>query len=573
MNANRLDELRDILFQPGQEKLEELRARVEEAERRAADVAEVLPESVSASFRKDARLFGALRTPLRRCISESVREDPDEYADALFPAIGPAIRRAVAAALKAWTDQVNRAIEQSLSPRGIGWRFQAWRAGIPYGQYIMQRTLLYQVENIYLIHSASGLLVGHAAHGEAAAKDDDAISAMFTAIQEFVKDSFTKDRPQRLRTAELGELTLWAVHGPTATIVAVIRGQPPAALRIDLETALERIETEHSQALRDYVGDRDSMARLEPDLRSCLLASHREPEEHRAKKRVSPAIVILVLLAALLVGWIGYGIWMQNRVQRVAAAFAVTPGIVMTSISREGKTLTVEGLRDPLAPTPAELAAIGGWEDSIESLLRPFISLEPEFVAQRALTALAPPETVNMSLHDGTIALVGTASEQWVGTLPPLSIPGIPGVEKIDSSALVIDFSAQLERMQVIADQANMTTLAFTQDVMALEPEAQGRIQRLATSLMEYAALARRLELRPQLTVTGHSDATGEEGINVAREHERANLVTTQLNGAGVDPSWLVTRSQLEARVQGERAQQVTLRLEASASAGPIRQD
>ena len=147
MNPNRLEELRDILLRPDQEKLDELRARIEEAERRTADVAEVLPDSVTTSFARDSRLISALRSPLRQCVSESVREDPEEYADALFPIMGPAIRRSVAEAFKAWVQQANQALEQSFSPRNLAWRFEAWRAGVPYGEYVLQKTLAFRVED------------------------------------------------------------------------------------------------------------------------------------------------------------------------------------------------------------------------------------------------------------------------------------------------------------------------------------------------------------------------------------------------------------------------------------------
>ena len=627
MSPNKLEELRDILLRPDQEKLEELSARIEETERRAIDVAEVLPDSVSASFRKDSRLISALRSPLRQCVSESVREDPEEYADALFPIMGPAIRRSVAEAFKAWIQQANQAIEQSLSPRGMSWRFQAWRAGIPYGQYVLQRTLLYRVEDVYLIHSASGLLVGHVTQGEAVTKDEDAVSAMFTAIQEFVKDSFSREQPQRLTTAELGELTLWAVHGPTTTIVAVIRGIPPTALRTELETVLELIETRHSHALREYSGDRESMAYLEPNLRSCLLVSLRDPVKSQQARRFSPALALLALLAIGLAGWLGYGAWMQGRVARVAEAFDASPGIVVTSLGREGGTIIARGLRDPLAPMPAELAAGAGWTGRLEGEFQPFLSLEPAFVLERARTALAPPDTVTMELTGGTLRLTGRASATWIDTLesaagrvpgvdridqaslvieetPPVveavspleklreildpppgttlvldgprlgisgeapkawldSVPGadaLPGVETIDASTLVL---AEQRAMQGIANETNATAIGFDQGEPSLSPEVRPDVIRLAGGLIEYGTLADVLGRVPRLTLTGHSDESGTTTLNISLEQRRAESLATALRGAGVDGSWITTRSQLATQAPGARTPQVTLHVEA----------
>lgn len=624
MKQNRLEELRDILLRPDLEKLEDLSGRIEESERRAADVAEVLPDSISKSFRKDSRLISALRTPLRQCVSESVREDPEEYADALFPIMGPAIRRAVAEAFKAWIQQANQAIEQSLSPRGLNWRFQAWRVGVPYGQYVLQRTLVYKVEDVYLIHSASGLLVGHATDGGIATKDEDAVSAMFTVIQEFVKDSFTREQPQRLRTAELGELTLWAVHGPSTTIVAVIRGVPPATLRTELETTLELIETREGNTLRDYSGNRDSMLHLEADLRSCLLMSLNTEQPSSEGMRLSPALALLTLLAVGVVAWLGYGVWDQGRLTRVADAFAASPGVVITDLERDGDTIVLRGLRDPLAQIPAEIAAGAGWTGRVADEFRPFLSLEDELVLERARVALSPPESVTIQLTAGKLVLEGIASAIWIDGVDSAAAD-VPGVSSVDRAALLPDdvtllakltelldppptaalaldgsvllvsgeapknwldtvvsagelpgvvsieysavvFSEQIE-MQAIEDEVNTTGIGFASGELAPSVQEDGSVARLSRMLIEYHALATTLGLIPSLTLTGHSDATGSDALNRALEQRRAESLAAVLGGAGVDMAWIRTQSQLASDTPGVRTPQVTVHLQAGVSA------
>jgi len=279
LRSTRLNELRHLLFGDEQKRIEEIGSRVEQAEFRVPDVAEVLPESITTSFNRDPRLIGALRAPVKQCVSESIRENPDDYADVLFPVMGPAIRRSIAEAFKGLTQQVNQAIEHSVSPRGLRWRLEAWRTGVPFTQYILQKSLLYRVEHVYLIQANSGLLISNVHRNDAEFKDEDAVSAMFTAIQEFVKDSFSQNVPQRLRTAELGELVLWAVHSPNCVLVAVIRGEPPERLRIRLQTMIERLEATHSDLLREFSGDRESVGAIDPELRSCLVESSRELDE------------------------------------------------------------------------------------------------------------------------------------------------------------------------------------------------------------------------------------------------------------------------------------------------------
>ncbi len=630
MNPNRLEELRDILLRPDQEKLDELRARIEETEQRAVDIAEVLPESVTTSFARDSRLTQALRSPLRQCVSESVREDPEEYADALFPIMGPAIRRAVAEAFKAWIQQANQALEQNFSPRNLKWRFEAWRAGVPYGEYVLQRTLAYRVEDVYLVHSASGLLIGHVTDNDRVAKDEDAVSAMFTAIQDFVKDSFAREQSGELTTAELGELTLWAVHGPTATIIAVIRGVPPAALRVELERTLELIETQHSQALREYSGDRESMLHLEPDLRSCLLVSLNDPVEREPGPRPSPAVILLALIAVGAVLWFGYGFWMQNRVTSVADAFDATPGVVVTRLERDGRTLFVRGLRDPLAPEPSEIVATAGWSGELDGEFMPFLSLEDELVLERARVALEPPSSVSMQIEAGMLTIQGSATSAWIGELessvaavpglagmdysevsivdvttlqqlrevigPPASVElsledsrlaiygeapkawldalpaanELPGVESIDYSAVAL---SELRAMETIASEINATTMSTESGQTTIAESESEKIAEVARAVREYAALATLIDLDPRIVITGHSDDSGTEAFNIAIERQRAESVADALLVAGIESQWIATRSQLEAQAPGARAPQVTLRLEALASSEPNGQD
>ena len=228
-----LDELKNLLFGAEKEALDTIAARVESREVRSADVADVLPEAIHQSHRKGGELVESLTEPVGECLQNAFRDDPETYGNALYPVMGPAIRKSIMHALRGFAQQINEAVEHSISPKGLKWRLQASRAGIPFGDFILQKTLLYRVEQAYLISRENGLLMSHVHHEASKIKDSDAVSAMFTAIQDFVKESFSPDRTGRLESADMGDFTLWAVHGPHALLVCVIRGIPPRSLRGD----------------------------------------------------------------------------------------------------------------------------------------------------------------------------------------------------------------------------------------------------------------------------------------------------------------------------------------------------
>ena len=73
---------------------------------------------------------------------------------------------------------------------------------------------------------------------------------MLSAIQDFVKDSFNEKEQSGLDTIRFGELRLWSEVGPFATLVAVIRGNPPEELHEIVRDVLLRIHREYSAGLR-----------------------------------------------------------------------------------------------------------------------------------------------------------------------------------------------------------------------------------------------------------------------------------------------------------------------------------
>lgn len=174
-----IEKIKDLLFGNEKKALDAITRRLETPEGRTADVADVLPDSILRSHAGGKRLVPALQEPVEECIRTSIRRDPSDFADALFPVMGPAIRRSIAEALRSMVQSLNEGIENSLS---VTTRYKAWRAGMPLGQYVLQRSILYRVEQVYLIKRDDGLLIEHLQREDAVGKDSDAVSAMYTAI-------------------------------------------------------------------------------------------------------------------------------------------------------------------------------------------------------------------------------------------------------------------------------------------------------------------------------------------------------------------------------------------------------
>ena len=120
---------------------------------------------------------------------------------------------------------------------------------------MLRHALVYRVEQVFLIHAETGLLLAHAASPDLKVTDADLISGMLTAIQDFVGDSFAPtEAGGALRTFSVGEVTVMVERGPQAALAAVVRGQAPETLLPRLQDTLETVHLQFP-GLAEYNGD------------------------------------------------------------------------------------------------------------------------------------------------------------------------------------------------------------------------------------------------------------------------------------------------------------------------------
>ena len=541
-----LDKLKDLLFGAEKQVLDSISERVESRELRSADVADVLPEAIHASHAQGGELRESLREPVGQCLQREFRDDPQTYSDVLYPVMGPAIRKSIMHALRSITQQINEAVEHSLTPKGLSWRLQAWRAGVPFGQFIVQKTLLYRVEQAYLISRDNGLLVGHAQHEAATIKDSDAVSAMFTAIQDFVKESFSPDRTGRLESADMGEFTLWAVHGPHALLVCVIRGVPPRSLRGELSAILERIHFRYGDAIRAYAGDTSSVPEVDNELAACLQLEARQ-ETEKSGKRISWPLLIILLLIAGAVGYVAVKGWLQAReVERLRAALDDTPGLYVANLQRDGDTVVVRGMRDPLAPTVSAVAAQNGIVDAnIVTDMQAYQSLDPVLIARRAAARFGTPEGVGLTVEGSKLIVDGPAPADWQAevTAQHSNLAGIDEVEFLVPAAPQTVPGPDEDLLRLDAEIEVLTGRSFYFAVNATPTaESKAELPAYLDRLMALAEDAARLEQQLTLTVTGFADPIGSIEINSLVAERRAEFLATALRDRGWSGN-VVTRS------------------------------
>ena len=527
-----LEDVRRLLLGPEQDRLAAVEKRLRDRPLEPRALGQVLPEAIAARQAQDNRLSKALAPTFVEALQISVRKEPEKVAEAIFPILGPAIRRAVSQALRDLAQTVNQTLEHSLSAQGLKWRLESLRTGKSFAEIVLLHSLVYRVEQVFLIHRESGLLLLHRVADSVETVDPEMVSGMLTAIGDFVQDSFGgKESP--LRTMQVGQRTVWVEQGTHAVLAGIIQGSAPPELRTLLQETLETIHLEQGDQLRNFGGDATVFAGSGPHLEDCLQYQTRQRQGSTNYRFFYILLAVLLAMAAGL-AWVGYTKFRDNRNwDHYLEKLQAEPGIVITHTDRRDGQRLVAGLRDPLATAPDQLLegtdlkpqnVLGQWE--------PYHSFLPDFVVARARLLLRPPPEVSFSLEKNRLLATGTAPNAWIAAAKDLA-RALPGVDHFDATGLISEEQGEMDRLQ---QQIETTKFAFAVGATALDPAHKALIPKLADQIQAIYQAAGNLDQPIYIQVVGLTDSTGHKSINQRLALDRALQVRAALLANGVGP-------------------------------------
>jgi outer membrane protein OmpA-like peptidoglycan-associated protein len=522
-----LEALRSLIVGPEQMQLRMLQARLDSLTVSAEDVSSVLPEAIQLRSQQDNLLTSAMRGTVEEAMQASVRRNPRILLDVIFPLIGPAIRKALASALRSMIDSLNRSLDVSISLQGVKWRLQALRTGKPFAEVVLLHTLSFRVEQVFLIHRETGLLLQHVTANAVTPQDGDLVSGMLTAIQSFIQDSFGVEASEGLETVRIGDLTVWIEQGPLGIVAAVVRGDGPQELRTAFQEAVEMIHLEQQGPLHAFRGDAAPFAASRPHLEACLLTQYKPRE-----RRIS---LVFWIICAVILGGLGLWSWGAIRDHQRWLGYMETlrtaPGIVVTLAEKQGGKYMLAGLRDPLAVDPQQLLQQAGLDPAhMISRWEPYQALHRPFVLRRAQTLLAPPDTVHLSLDNGVLYATGAAPHGWIVEAERLARMS-PGIETFQHDQLI---DTTLAELAALTQQIEQSTLLFRKGMAQLVTGQEDALQRLITTMHTLYDVARAIPVQAHVNILGHTDATGGEGKNIDLSQERADRILSALAAQGI---------------------------------------
>ncbi|MDX2452275.1 OmpA family protein [Desulfosarcina sp.] len=517
--ADDLETLRRIIVGPEKTRIHHLEKRLDESGTRADELSRVLPDAIVRCTAKDQKIARSLQPTIEESIRVSVQKNPEVLADAIFPLMGPGIRKAIASTIMGMIQSFNQLLNHSFSIQGLKWRVEALRTRRPYAEILLLNTLLYQVEQVFLIHRKNGLVLQHVVGPSVKFQDPDLVSGMLTAIEDFVRDSFNVGSDQSLDTLRIGsERSIWIEQGPKAIIAVVIRGTPPLELRDRMADILGDIHLTFNQALDEYDGDAVAFEAAREELRSCLGTEFKASE-----KKTSPLLwVISIVLLVALALWAFTSLRLYRRTEAFLAALRAQPGIVLTGTERRGSRLLIFGLKDPLVDDPTGLLSSQYIRaDRVDYRWRPYVSLEPELIMMRAHSMLQPPSTVTLSLDKDVLVASGEAGHPWIRHFYELGT-ATAGISRTRADNLI---DTDMQALQEIRQRIEGVRILFPLGASAITSDQEPLLIHLSGDIHALGMLSKQLDRALGIRIVGFTDASSSETANLKLSQGRAEAV------------------------------------------------
>jgi len=412
------DILKSLLIQEELEVLKQLKKKLLSEEQFTKEVSKVLAGAVKRAQKEDKEFTRALSRPIKEGVTRAFSDNKQSIIDSLLPIMGQLIRKTVTNSIRQFVSDINRTIELGFSKKALKWRWQAFKSDVSFAEIVFQKTIRYQVTNLFVINRDNGLLIEHAGNQDPL-KDKNALSAMLTALQDFIGDSLNLPESD-LISAEINDNLYLISTGPKAYLASVIRGSPSERLKQKSQELIENIHAEFSDVLT-HEKNYQNTPELEDYLRNHLVTKNRKEETKAINWKPWLFIIALLLIASTY-----YYIQRSLQFKEIQRLVHDTPGLYVHSLEREGDGFLVTGLLDPSADV-SKLKTKG-----IKLLTKPYLSLEEEVINARIQKLLHDYPTAQAKYHKQTVLLKGKLSteQQKEVTKKLLSLAGVENIDK-----------------------------------------------------------------------------------------------------------------------------------------------
>lgn len=513
-----------------------------------AVVSEVLSEALHDREKQDGSVNTVLLPLVEKSVETSIANHSQQFVGYLYPLVGSLVRKSVTAFITEFLEKTNTLLENSFTVKGLKWRFKAWQAGVSFSQYAASQTFAFRVEQVFLIHSETGLLLNSVSYGLDTGTDPDLMSSMLTAINDFVSDSFKPNQnssEQHLNVIRTSDFALLIKPGPKAVVVASITGNMPQGVANQLQQTLEEIHRLYDQELTDFNGDTVPFEHTQNQLRTCLI-SELKPE-HQGKKKKPWFAWIVVSIFFIGFGYLLVKQWQAYNLLEKVELIDNEPGILITDISTSAlNKVQLNVLRDPAAQPISEwLQEHNITQQSLQIKERAFLSLEPSLIRAKVMDILKHYRNIEVNWAMKQPSFTGNINSFEKLQLEA-ELKAIAGFNFQSSwmNGLSIETAATTsaddpwllkEILDMKIAKINRLHITFDNGESELSDNAANNLLSVAQQFKDLESLAERLSLSTSLIIMGTSDMSGDPDYNKVLSQVRADNVKSKLQQLGID--------------------------------------
>jgi len=288
-------------------------------------------------------------------IRVQIRDSRKDMVEALYPVIGETVQKAVGEFAREFQRNIDARLKRTFVPSGLARTVNAGLRGVSPSELALRDALPFTVREVFLIQQQSGLLLAHTHHSAAEVTDSDIISAMLTAIRDFVRDSFGSGASEKeLDEVQYGDLRIVVQTGRAAYLAVVYNGVEPEGFRAKLHEFISELHVKYEPQFKQYNGDPATLPNLQPKMARLVadLTSNaprpRPPLSRTARLSITLAVVIGVLLLLLACFYLIFTI----RLLPIAFPAAATATLVPSATPAPTLTATpIPSATPTLAPT------------------------------------------------------------------------------------------------------------------------------------------------------------------------------------------------------------------------------
>jgi len=335
-------------------------------ERKESQTVEILAEHLAGIIEEASRtrlpqLSDALQKVIAPAISKEIANNQDVMIDALYPIMGGMISKYVTQAIKELMEHINRKIEQGFSVERFKRKIKAKLSGVSETELLLEESSDAIISALFIIHKETGLLISSASLEDHEIDDPYMVASMASAIKDFITDWINQhqENKEEIQILSYGNATLYIESAGSVYVIAFLDSEPDYELRSDINAFFASVVKEYAKYFQHFDGDDSTpeVKELSQKLKAYLLAQKNLDEPSPGKQKINPAKVILLLLAAILLGYGVYWGYKEYILYTLEKQIAQASAQEVNLEEQEGKVV-MEGYVKSLTHVPAMIELV-----------------------------------------------------------------------------------------------------------------------------------------------------------------------------------------------------------------------